>query len=84
MNIEQLEKNADAAAELLNAMANANRLAILCNLVEGEKPVTELVELGWLKPTCAEPTLSQVARIEAGNNATRRKCYSLLAGIKRS
>ncbi|MGJ8528447.1 ArsR/SmtB family transcription factor [Maritalea sp.] len=55
MDIEKLEKNADAAAELLGAMANANRLTILCNLVGCEKPVTELVELVGL----SQPALSQ-------------------------
>lgn len=62
MDIEELEKNADQAAELLGAMANARRLAILCNLVGCEKPVTELVELVGL----SQPALSQhLAKLRA-------------------
>ncbi len=75
MNIEQLEKNADAAAELLNAMANANRLAILCNLVEGEKPVTELVELVGL----SQPALSQhLAKLRALKLVTTRRAGNVI------
>jgi len=42
MEIEKLEARADEASRLLDAMANAKRLLILCNLVEGELNVTEL------------------------------------------
>jgi DNA-binding transcriptional ArsR family regulator len=62
MDIEQLEKNADQAAELLNAMASPKRLAILCNLVGCERPVTELVEMVGL----SQPALSQhLAKLRA-------------------
>jgi len=70
MNIEELEKNADQAAELLGAMANAKRLAILCNLVGCEKPVTELVELVGL----SQPALSQhLGKLRALRLVTTRR-----------
>jgi DNA-binding transcriptional ArsR family regulator len=40
------------AADLLKLMANANRLAILCRLSEGEASVSEMEEtLGIRQPT---------------------------------
>ncbi len=82
MNIDDLEKNADAAAELLGAMANANRLTILCNLVGCEKPVAELANVVSL----SQPALSQhLAKLRALKLvATRRQgntiYYSLASG----
>ncbi|MEZ5780161.1 MAG: metalloregulator ArsR/SmtB family transcription factor [Rhizobiaceae bacterium] len=40
----QLDANARDAAELLSAMANENRLRIMCRLLEGELPVGELAD----------------------------------------
>ena len=48
----------DAAAEaaaLLKALANQDRLLILCHLADGEKNVSELQELLGLR----QPTISQ-------------------------
>lgn len=39
---EKLKENAQNAANLLKAMANERRLLILCQLMQGEKNVTEL------------------------------------------
>ena len=62
MDIEQLEKNADQAAELLSAMASPRRLAILCNLVDDEKTVNDLASLVGL----SQPALSQhLAKLRA-------------------
>lgn len=44
MEIEKLEDKAEAASELLAAMANPKRLMILCNLLGREMNVTELGE----------------------------------------
>lgn len=38
-----MAEKAEQAAQLLSAMANPTRLLILCALVEGEKPVNDLV-----------------------------------------
>ena len=47
MKIEPAQMHASAmeAEELLKAMANRNRLMILCQLIEGERSVGELAEL---------------------------------------
>lgn len=42
MEIVQLEKRSEEASRLLTAMANRKRLLILCHLVDGELPVSEL------------------------------------------
>jgi DNA-binding transcriptional ArsR family regulator len=44
MEIDKLEDKAEAASELLAAMANPKRLMILCNLLGREMNVTELGE----------------------------------------
>jgi len=41
----QMHASAAEAEELLKAMANRNRLMILCQLIEGERSVGELAEL---------------------------------------
>ena len=40
--MKELEQNAEAAAGLLQAMANPNRLMVLCHLLSGEMTVNAL------------------------------------------
>ncbi len=54
-NLTDMDGAAAAAATLLKALANEDRLLILCNLAAGEKNVTELQEILGLR----QPTLSQ-------------------------
>ena len=42
MNVAQMQSAADAASDLLKALANRHRLLILCQLIEGERSVGEL------------------------------------------
>lgn len=42
-DLSRLEQQAGLVAQTLGAMANANRLLILCHLASGEKTVTQLV-----------------------------------------
>lgn len=53
--LTEMEDAAVAAAALLKALANQDRLLILCNLADGEKNVSELQEILGLR----QPTLSQ-------------------------
>lgn len=41
-NVAKLQRRSETAANLLKLLANETRLQILCQLVSGEKPVTEL------------------------------------------
>lgn len=52
---EQLQQNAVQAAALLRALANPGRLALLCQMVEGECCVSELERATGI----VQPTLSQ-------------------------
>lgn len=42
MSFDKMQANAEEASALLKSMANENRLLILCQLVDGEKSVSEL------------------------------------------
>lgn len=42
MNIEKMEVSADMASDLLKALANKHRLMLVCQLIDGERPVGEL------------------------------------------
>lgn len=43
-DLSQLAGQAETVALTLDAMANANRLLILCHLMSGEKTVSQIVE----------------------------------------
>lgn len=63
-------KNAVTASDFLKAMANENRLLLLCLLAEGEKSVTELENTLALR----QPTVSQqLARLRADNLVSYRR-----------
>lgn len=71
MELTLLRDNASRAAGLLKSLANEDRLLLLCQLVDGEKSVSELEQLTGIR----QPTLSQqlgVLRNEA-LVATRRE-----------
>ncbi|MDM8348710.1 metalloregulator ArsR/SmtB family transcription factor [Pseudomonas sp. sp1636] len=55
LDIQQLRANADAAGQLLKALANPDRLLLLCQLAQGERNVSELESLLGIQ----QPTLSQ-------------------------
>ncbi|EZH76576.1 ArsR family transcriptional regulator [Ectopseudomonas composti] len=55
IDIQQLRANADAAGQLLKALANPDRLLLLCQLSQGESNVSELETLLGIQ----QPTLSQ-------------------------
>lgn len=71
MDLSLLRENAGKASALLRSLANEDRLLLLCQLVDGEKAVSELERLTGIR----QPTLSQqlgVLRNE-GLVATRRE-----------
>lgn len=70
MDNEDVIEGAREAAQFLKALANENRLLILCMLAGGEKSVTELEESLDLR----QPTLSQqLARLRADDLVTTRR-----------
>ncbi len=66
----RLCRSVDEASDLLKALANPNRLSIVCMLLEGERSVAEIEnELGIRQPTLSQ----QLGELrEAGMVATRR------------
>lgn len=79
---ENFIESAREATAFLKALANENRLLVLCHLTEGEKSVTELEQLIGIR----QPTLSQqLARLRSESLVkTRREAktvyYSLAGG----
>lgn len=64
------EESAEQASSLLTAMANAKRLVVLCNLLEGEKTVGHLAEIAGLTLAAASQHLSKMRAL--GLVKTRR------------
>lgn len=55
LDIQSMRKVADEAAGLLRALANPNRLLLLCHLSQGERCVSDLEEeLGIEQPTLSQ------------------------------
>jgi DNA-binding transcriptional ArsR family regulator len=68
--LTKLVRNTREASQFLKALANENRLMLLCILSEGEYSVTELETLLEIR----QPTLSQqLARLRADNLVTTRR-----------
>jgi ArsR family transcriptional regulator, virulence genes transcriptional regulator len=85
-DLEAFRESARRASTLLKSMGNAHRLMILCQLVEGEKCVSELERLVGL----SQSALSQhLARLRRDNLVTTRRSaqtifYSLVGLEARS
>jgi DNA-binding transcriptional ArsR family regulator len=79
MDIDALESKAKQASELLAAMANQKRLMILCQLLDGEKSVGELVEqLGARQSTVSQHlTLLRKDKLVATRRVAQSQYYSL-------
>lgn len=70
MDKKLLYTSARRASGLLKALANVNRLLILCSLAESEKSVSELEAIFGIR----QPTLSQqLARLRADELVTTRR-----------
>ena len=70
LSSEALQAKAEEASRLLAAMANAKRLLVLCNLLEGEKSVGQLTEIVGL----SQGALSQhLAKMRAHDLVTTRR-----------
>ena len=83
MDPNQLQRRAHEACELLKALGNTHRLMILCQLLEGEKSVGELVRLIGLSQSALSQHLARLRRDRLV--ATRRSAqtiYYALAGAE--
>jgi DNA-binding transcriptional ArsR family regulator len=75
MNIEALTSRAIEAEQFLKALANRNRLIILCELHGGERAVAELASTVGLSQSALSQHLARLR--EDGLVATRREGTSI-------
>jgi DNA-binding transcriptional ArsR family regulator len=75
MKIEKLQSRAAEAEVLLKAMANQARLLILCELLDGERTVTELHSAADLAMSAVSQHLAKLR--EEGIVATRRESQTI-------
>jgi ArsR family transcriptional regulator len=72
---KKLTTKAGEAAKLLTALANERRLAILCELIEGERSVGDLVDAVGLTQSALSQHLAKLR--SAGIVATRRDAQTI-------
>jgi DNA-binding transcriptional ArsR family regulator len=79
MDSNQLQRRAGEACELLKALGNPHRLMILCQLVDGEKSVGELVRAIGLSQSALSQHLARLRR--DGLVRTRRSAQTIYYAI---
>jgi DNA-binding transcriptional ArsR family regulator len=62
MNIQDLNEAADAAVDLLKALANPTRLKLVCQLVDGERSVGEIAQALGVRDTAVSQHLALLRR----------------------
>lgn len=75
MNLEELQSKAGAAEAMLKAVANRNRLVILCELLKGERSVSALQEAIGLSQSALSQHLARLRRDDLV--ATRRESQTI-------
>ncbi len=75
MTAEAMRDQADEATEVLLAIGNANRLMILCHLLEGELSVNELLAKMDLAQSALSQHLGKLRTLKLV--ATRREAQSI-------
>lgn len=81
MELPELQANVQRASSLLKALSNEHRLLIMCQLVQGERSVGELVRLVGLSQSALSQHLARLRRDQLVR--TRRSAqtiYYSLAG----
>ena len=79
IDVELMQARAQSASRLLGAMANEKRLMILCQLVGGERSVSELAELLGARQSTVSQHLALLRRdglVESRRDA-QLQLYSL-------
>jgi DNA-binding transcriptional ArsR family regulator len=83
MDPNQLQRRAREASELLKALGNAHRLMILCQLLEGEKSVGELVRTIGLSQSALSQHLARLRRDRlVSTRRSAQTIYYALAGAE--
>jgi ArsR family transcriptional regulator, virulence genes transcriptional regulator len=71
LDIERLQQSAEEASEMLAALANTNRLMILCNLLNGEMAVMPLADAVGMSQSALSQQLAKLRALKLV--ATRRE-----------
>ena len=83
MDPNQLQRRAREASELLKTLGNAHRLMILCQLLEGEKSVGELVRSIGLSQSALSQHLARLRRDRlVSTRRSAQTIYYALAGAE--
>ncbi len=75
MNLEELQKKAGAAEVMLKAVANRNRLVVLCELLKGERSVGALQDAIGLSQSALSQHLARLRKDDLV--ATRRELQTI-------
>jgi len=79
IDLERIQSNARRASTLLKAMSNQHRLMILCQLVPGEKCVSELEKIVGLSQSALSQHLARLRRDSLVN--TRREAQTIFYSL---
>ncbi len=79
MALQDIEKNVDQAASLLQAMSNPKRLLVLCILADGERSVGALAELVDLSQSALSQHLARLR--DDGFVTTRREAQTVYYSV---
>ncbi len=79
-SLQAMQEHAQAAASLLKALANENRLMILCTLINGELSVGELNTRVPLSQSALSQHLASLR--EAGLVATRKEAQTVYYSLQ--
>lgn len=75
MNIQALASRSEEVAELLKALSNSHRLLIVCELISGERSVTELEAVVPLSQSALSQHLARLREINIVS--TRREAQTV-------
>lgn len=79
MELQRLQDNARRASTLLKAMSNQHRLLILCQLVPGEKCVSDLEKVVGLSQSALSQHLARLRRDDLVH--TRREAQTIFYSL---
>lgn len=80
MSADALRERADEASEMLTAIANSNRLMILCHLLDSEQSVTELQNKLDLTQSALSQHLAKLRILKLV--ATRREAQTIFYSVQ--
>lgn len=81
MNLGEFTRNADRAEAFLKLLANAHRLMLLCQLLEGERSVTALCQSVGLSQSAVSQHLAKLR--DGGIVSTRREGLTIHYSLAR-